>query len=417
MSGRLNVVEGEDILQIKPFRALRPPKELASEVSCPPYDVVSIEEARRIVEDCPRSFMKVVRPEAAPGSISDPHSDEAYRASAANLKDMIEQGHLTRENEPAIYVYSQAMGAHTQTGVVTCCHVNDYRSNVIRKHERTRREKEDDRARHIQALNANSGPVFLTYRDNSGLIVSVEEAKDRFPLCCFTAPDGVEHKLWKVKQPEDIVAVFRDIPAAYIADGHHRAAAAARNAGLQQGSGGEEYNWFMAVLFPAGQLKVLPYNRCIKHLGALSREQFIEKVKEKFDLRENSGPQTDPDSGMKMYAGEGWHELIPKEGAAPASGDPLSSLDASVLQRQILEPVLNIGDPRTDDRLVFEGGDNSPRKMARMVDSGKAAVAFSLHPVRVEQVMDVSDAGGIMPPKSTWFEPKLRSGLFVHTFD
>ncbi len=417
MPAYLTFLKGEVVLQIKSFRALRPPEELASEVSCPPYDVVSLEEARRIIEECPRSFMKVIRPEASRDSIRDPHSKEAYRASAENLKNMVDQGHLARENEPCIYVYSQVTGEHTQTGLVACCHVDDYNSNVIRKHERTRSDKEDDRAKHMRALNANSGPVFLTCRDDQRLVASIEEAKDSTLLYDFTAPDGVQHKLWKVEEPSEILALFQDIPAAYIADGHHRAAAAARNAELRQGCGDEEYNWFMAVLFPAGQLRVLPYNRCITDLGELSREQFVEKVKEKFDLRNGSGPETDQGSGMKMYAGSEWYELIAKEDSAPKSDDPLSALDASVLQREILEPVLNIQDPRTDDRLVFVGGAGSAAKMAEMVDSGKAAIAFSLHPVRIEQVMDVSDSGEIMPPKSTWFEPKLRSGLFVHTFD
>jgi uncharacterized protein (DUF1015 family) len=406
----------EYVLRIKPFQALRPPGELAAVVSCPPYDVVSLEEARRVIDKVEHSFMRVIRPEAADSSITDPHSRRAYRASAANLRKMISAGYLVRDMRAGLYVYRQRMGDHTQTGLVACCHVDDYNSGIIKKHERTREDKETDRTRHIEALKANSGPVFLTYRDDEAVSGLVSDSLDQEPICDFIAPDGVAHTVWRAGEPEKVVRAMEGVPACYIADGHHRAAAAARYAAERRKGGGEstESDWFTAVMFPASNLKVLPYNRCLTSLGDLSADQFIKEVKKEFRLAPCSDPHTDRRSGMKMYAGGRWYELLSGEEETKGT---VSSLDASVLQQKILGPVLNVTDPRTDGRLLFIGGANSIEKVTEAVDSGRAEVAFSLHPVRIEDIMAVSDAGEIMPPKSTWFEPKLRSGLFVHTFD
>jgi uncharacterized protein (DUF1015 family) len=322
-----------------------------------------------------------------------------------------------REPDPCLYFYSLRMGQHVQTGLVACCHIEDYEQSIIRKHEKTRVDKETDRVRHLQAIQANSGPVFLAYRDVRAIDAIAESAMKEPPLYNFTAADGVAHTVWKVAASAALVEAFRSVPLSYIADGHHRAAAAAR-AGTElrranaRHSGGEEYNWFLAVLFPAGQLQILPYNRVVKDLNGLSASGFLDVVRRRFTLVSDVPAKPEAARNVSFRLGDRWYGIRWDEFASP---NPVETLDVQVLQERLLAPVLGIRDPRTDKRIEFVGGIRGVGELDRRVESGKAAVAFSMHPVGMNDVMAIADANQIMPPKSTWFEPKLRSGLLVHT--
>ena len=410
-------------MQIKSFAALRPVPEKAAAVASVPYDVVDTVEARALADGNPDSFLHVSRPEIDLPDSVDIHDDAVYAQGAAALRDFQARGVMIRESDEQLYVYRQIMGAHNQTGVVTCCHIDDYANDIIRKHEKTRKDKEDDRTRHCLELNANSGPVFLTYRDTAELNALVADVQKDAPLYDFTAADGVRHTVWRVTGANGAwVDAFNRVPLAYVADGHHRAAAAFRSGQQRRTAnpthtGREEYNWFLAVLFPETQLRILPYNRCVADLNGLSPEAFLEKVQGVFKTEalptdaqcaEPAGPRE-----VRMYLGGAWYKLTWDEFEA----DPVGILDVSVLQDRLLAPVLGIADPRTDTRISFVGGIRGTGELTKRVDSGRDAVAFSMYPVTVAQMMDIADAGQIMPPKSTWFEPKLRSGLLVHTLD
>jgi uncharacterized protein (DUF1015 family) len=406
-------------MQSKPFAALRPTAAKAAAVAAVPYDVVDTAEARVLAAGNPDSLLHVSRPEIDLPEGVDIHDDRVYAQGLAAFQALQARGTLLREPAECYYVYRQTMGAHSQTGVVMCCHVDDYDRDVIRKHERTRRDKEDDRTRHTMTLGANTGPVFLTYRGLAPIDALVAGVVKGAALYDFTASDGVRHTVWRAaRNTNDWAAQFEHVPQAYVADGHHRAAAAARTARARRDAnpahtGVEEYNWFLAVLFPAAHLRVLPYNRCVSDLHGLTPSAFLEQVSHVFEVAPALSPVPGGARQVHMYLGGRWYRLRWPDFAA----DPVNRLDVSVLQQRLLDPVLGIDDPRTSTRIHFIGGIRGTDELVRRVDSGEDAVAFSMHPVTVAQVMDIADAGQIMPPKSTWFEPKLRSGLLIHTLD
>ncbi len=406
-------------MQIHPFRALRPLPEHAAMVASVPYDTVDSDEARELALGNPDSFLHVARPEIDLPPGTDVHSEAVYAMAAANFQAFQDRGVLVRESEPAIFVYRQKMGEHVQVGVMTCCPVDAYENNLIRKHEKTRQDKEDDRTRHVLATNANAGPVFLTYADQPAIEAHLTAIQRTPPLFHFTAVDGIVHTVWRAPEWRALAQAFEAVPVAYIADGHHRAAAAARAGRLRREAnpahtGDEEYNWFLGVLFGAGQLKILPYNRCVHDLNGMREADFLVAVRERFTVTEDVPPQPSRTRQASMYLGGRWYGLSwPK----PATDDPVAGLDVSHLQNHLLQPLLGIDDPRTSTRIDFVGGIRGTAELERLVDGGRGAVAFSMYPVTVSQVMAIADAGRIMPPKSTWFEPKLRSGLIVHTLD
>ncbi len=406
-------------MKTQPFRALRPDPGVASRLASVPYDVVDTDEARALAADNPDSFLHVSRSEIDLPDGTDPHSDPVYAQGAAALRALIGRGSLIREAAPHYYVYRQIMGNHSQTGVVACCHIDDYAADIIRKHEKTRQDKEDDRTRHALTLNVNSGPVFLTYRDKPELDALVAGVTPSAPLYDFTAPDNVRHTVWRVEgDSAPWRAAFDKVPLAYVADGHHRAkaayrAGAERRAANPNHTGQEEYNWFLAVLFPQSQLRILPYNRCVADLNGLTPDEFLKRVGEVFEVTPTTAPAPDAPRQTHLYLAGRWYRLS----WPPFEADPVSVLDVSVLQDRLLQPILGIDDPRTCTRISFVGGIRGTDELVRLVDSGRAAVAFSMYPCTVQQMMDIADAGQIMPPKSTWFEPKLRSGLLVHELD
>jgi uncharacterized protein (DUF1015 family) len=387
-------------------------------VACVPYDVVNAAEAAALAAGKPRSLLHVDRAEIDLPPETDPYSDAVYEKARENFLARQRDGTLVREPAPCLYLYQQRMGGHVQTGLVGVCHIDDYERDIIKKHEKTRPDKEDDRTRLIGTLSADTGPVFLTYRDRDEIHALARKAERSEPLYDFTAPDGVEHTLWRIADAEPWVRAFAQAPAAYVADGHHRTASAVRvgrerRAANPRHTGEEDYNWFLAVLFPASQLQILPYNRVVKDLHGHDKASFLAAVGKAFAVtpRKHTTPRRAGD--ILMYLDKEWHELAWQ----PALDmDPIARLDVSGLQNKVLGPVLGIDDPRTSKRLDFIGGIRGTDELVRLVDGGQAAVAFSMFPTTVEQLMEIADAGQIMPPKSTWFEPKLRSGLFIHTF-
>jgi len=402
-----------DMLHIKPFCALRPRRELCPQVASVPYDVVDRNEAFTLAHDNPLSFLHVSRSEIDLPEKTDPYSAEVYKKAADNFKDLQERGILIRDPQPGFYIYRLKRNSRYQHGLVACCSAADYESNIIKKHEKTRLDKEEDRTKHTAALRAHSGPVFLTYRDDPLINRLVGEAEKQEPVYDFVAPDGIGHTVWRITVTEPVREAFQNVPAAYIADGHHRAAAAVRVA-RSGADPDKEYNWFLAVLFPASQLEILPYNRCVRDLGGAAADNFLEEVKKRFTVEKNARPSPACAGQISMYLGNKWFCLKAK--TTPPKDDPVACLDVSILQGKLFEPVLGIKDPRTDKRLDFIGGIHGTQELERRVNSGKAAVAFSMHPVAVSQLLSISDAGQVMPPKSTWFEPKLRDALLIHTF-
>ena len=393
-------------MNIHAFAAVRPNVRDAASVASVPYDVVDTEEAKALAAGNPKSFLHVSRPEIDLPVGTDCSSPEAYAQARKALDKLIADGTLVRDGEPKFYAYRQTMGSHAQTGIVATFDTQDYLAGVLKQHEKTRKDKEDDRTRHIETLSAHTGPAFLTYRDDKAIDAIVADACRKAPLYDFVAPDGIGHTVWEIAPAsacaaDELVELFARIPVAYIADGHHRSAAASRYAKEHNFEG--ESRWFMAVIFPASQLKILAYNRLVKDLNGLSDEDFLAKVKAVFP----GGSRH-----CRMYFRGKWTDLA---WDIPAGTDVVGALDGSYLQDQLLAPVLGIGDPRTDQRISFMGGIRGDAALAAKVDSGENAVAFAMEPVTVEEMMAIADAGAIMPPKSTWFEPKLRSGLFVHT--
>ncbi|MBC8428758.1 MAG: DUF1015 domain-containing protein [FCB group bacterium] len=406
---------------VRPFRGLRPVPELAEKIASPPYDVLDSEEARAIVKENPVSFLRVVKPEVdlVPGI--NLYDDSVYEKGASNLRNLMDNGAMVQDTNPTFYFYRQIMGDHSQVGLVATVSAKDYEDNLIKKHEFTRQVKEKDRIKHIEAQNAQCGPVFLTYPD----IPLLDEIQKRLcagkPEYDFTSPDGIKHTFWTVPDDSDITAIescFQNAPALYVADGHHRSAAGSLVAKRMREknpnvNGNAEFNFFLAVIFPKSQMKILAYNRVVDNIGGLSKNDFLVKVSEKFSLSENTSPEPCCNLHYSMYLDGQWYGLKPKPGSFPAT-DPVKSLDASILQENLLHPVLGIKDPRTSNNIKFVGGIRGTKELEKLVDSGKYKVAFSLYPTSIDQLISVADSGKVMPPKSTWFEPKLRSGLVVH---
>jgi uncharacterized protein (DUF1015 family) len=408
-------------VRLHPFRAVRPPPELASQVAAVPYDVVSRSEAAELARDNPYSFLHIGRSDIDLPEEIDPYHPRIYAQAREALDRFIAQGILLRDREPALYLYRQVMDGRAQTGVVGCVHIDDYGSDVIRKHEKTRPDKEDDRTRHVLTLNAHAEPVFLAYRGLMEIDVLAESVLGTTPLYDFTAPDRVRHTVWRVPDPGLWTETFRAVPHAYVADGHHRSASAWR-AGMERRAanpshrGDEEYNWFLAVLFPASQLTILPYNRVVRDLAGKTPAQLLQALRDVGHASATEHPRPPRPGTFCVYLAGAWHR-IELNNETIDRRDPIGSLDVSLLQDRVLGPLLGIGDPRIDKRLDFVGGIRGTAELERRVDSGEMAIAFSLYPTTVDQLMAVSDAGVVMPPKSTWFEPKLRSGLFVHTLE
>jgi len=403
------------VAALLPFRALRPTPASASRVAAVPYDVVNTDEARVLAQGNPLSFLHVSRAEIDLPLDTNPYSDAVYAKSGENFDTLKRRAPLVIEDAPAIYVYRLCMGAHEQTGVAACYSLEEYVSGVIKKHEHTRRDKEDDRTRHMLALRAQTGPVFLTYRASGAVDAVVTGTTADAPLFDFTAEDSVRHQVWKAnpRDQQALIAAFGSIPALYIADGHHRAASAARARQELRGSARASGEWdaFVAVAFPDNQMQVLPYNRVVKDLGRWSPDSLLEELRKRFTVTD--GPATPRQRGdVAVCLGGTWHTL--QLGEPPAGLSAAERLDVSRLQDAVLAPLLGIGDVRSDKRIDFVGGARGTDALERLVASGSAAIACSLFPVSVDDLMSVCDAGGIMPPKSTWFEPKLRDGLLSH---
>lgn len=405
---------------IRAFRAERPTKENAADVSAVPYDVVNTTEARALAAGNPLSFLHVSRPEIDLPDGTDIYADEVYAKARENYDRLRRAAPLATEAAPSLYVYAQRMGDHEQTGLAACCSIDEYDSDIVRKHERTRKDKEDDRTRHMITIGAQTGPVFLTYRGRDQINAIIARAKQSDPVSDFTAADGVAHTIWRVADAdvEALIAEFKQVPLLYIADGHHRAASAGRaRAALRDRNpdhtGDEEYNYFLTVLFPADQLQILSYNRTVKDLHGLTAGEFLDRLAEAFTVSASETPVPAHKGEIMMYLEGRWHRLtVPADSRDAAN--PIAALDVSVLQERVLDPLLGIKDVRTDKRIDFVGGIRGPAALEQAVTEGRAAVAFSLYPVTVDELMAIADANEIMPPKSTWFEPKLRDGLLSH---
>ncbi len=402
---------------IHPFRPLRPSPAHAAAVSSVPYDAVTTEEARQMVAGNPLSFLRVTRSEVDLPPGTDPYDARVYDRARENLAALREQGALVVDEVAALYLYRLRLGGHEQTGVAGCFSLDEYDADLIKKHERTRRDKEDDRTRHIVETRAQTGVVFLTYRAAAGIDAVASQASAGEPVYDFTAADGVQHTVWRAgfDQTRALVEAFGHVPALYIADGHHRAASAARaraEVGDSTEALGAGADTFIAVAFPDAQMQILPYNRTVKDLGGRTPEAFLDEVRQRVPV--SPGPASPAKQGdVSMYVGGRWY-TVAIGSAAAADGSRASGLDVARLQHAVLEPVLGIGDIRSDKRIDFVGGARGTKALEEAVDSGRAAVAFSMFPVTITDLIAISDAGGIMPPKSTWFEPKLRDGLLVH---
>ena len=412
------------MVRIKPFAAIRPPKELVEEVAARPYDVLNSQEAK--AEAGEKSLLHITKPEIDFDPIIDEHSQQAYDKAVENFKKWQSAGWLRQDGKPCYYIYAQTMDGRTQYGLVLCAHTDDYAEGKIKKHELTRKEKEDDRMIHVRIQNANIEPVFFAYPDNDEVNSIVSRYTAGAPEYDFVAEDGFGHHFWVIDDQKDIdrlTEIFKGIPAFYVADGHHRTAAAARVGAekRQQNpshTGEEEYNYFMAVAFPDSQLKIIDYNRVVKDLNGLSPEEFLAALDKDFVVKEEGTEPYRPDHlhNFSMYLGGKWYSLEAKEGRYDDS-DPIGVLDVTLLSNLVLDRILGIKDLRTDKRIDFVGGIRGLGELSRRVDSGEMAVAFALYPVSMKQLVDIADSGKIMPPKTTWFEPKLRSGLAIHLLD
>ncbi len=401
---------------LEPFRALRPPAAHAARVAAPPYDVVSTREARALAAGNPDSYLHVSRPEIDLPEGTDEHGDAVHARGARNLEDFRRRGVLRADPEPRFYVYAQRMGSHRQTGLVACASVDEYDRDLVKKHERTRADKEDDRTRHIDALSAHDEPVFLTYQAVPAVDAAVEEVKRGGPEYDFATADGVEHRLWVAPAPavRRIRELFRAVPALYVADGHHRSAAASRVHALRKGKPGE-HGVFLAVVFPHDQMQILAYNRLARDKRRRPPEALLAELRRVMDVEPAERPAPEGPLSFGVYAAGRWWRARVRPGSYDPS-DPVASLDCSIAQDQILGPLLGVVDPRRDRDVDFVGGIRGAAELERRVREEGWSLALHLHPTRIDQVMSVSDAGLVMPPKSTWFEPKLRSGLFVHPF-
>lgn len=408
---------------ISPFAGLRPKQEFAEDVVAPPYDVLNTEEARQRVKGRPRSFLHISKPEIDLPVGTDPFDASVYAKGAENLKNLVSEGVLFSDSSPTYYVYKLVMGEHQQVGLVAAASVADYDTNRIRKHEFTRPEKEDDRVRQIDALNAQTGPVFLTYRHNNVIDGIVSDVCKTTPEYDLTADDGVQHTIWVVNDSaiiDTITSTFDAMDCLYIADGHHRSAAASRIAAQRKSSNGnaeEAHDYFLSVIFPDNQMKILDYNRVMTDLNGLDESAFLAKVSKNFSVKE-SAEEVKPTAAKTfgMFLAGKWYQLTLNDELYPAE-DPVGRLDVSLLQNHLITPVLGIEDPRRDKRIDFVGGIRGLKELEKRVNSGEMKVAFALYPTSMDALMSVADADEVMPPKSTWFEPKLADGLVSHVLD
>ena len=412
------------MVKVKPFAAIRPPKELASEVASRPYDVLNSEEAK--AEAGEKSLLHIIKPEIDFDPIADEHSPAVYDKAVENLGRWMKKGWLVKDTKECYYIYAQTMNSRTQYGIVLCANVEDYLTGRIKKHELTRKEKEDDRMIHVRIQNANVEPVFFAYRDNAEINSIVAEYTATTPEYDFVAEDGFGHRFWIIDKDEDIARltdIFAGIDAFYVADGHHRTAAAARVGEEKKNhnphhTGDEEYNYFMAVAFPESHLKIMDYNRVVKDLNGLTSEEFLASLRENFYVEDKGAVIYAPCRlhNFSMYLDGHWYSLTAKEGTYD-DNDPIGVLDVTVCSNLIFDRILNIGDLRTSKRIDFVGGIRGLGELSKRVDSGEMKAALALYPVSMKQLIDIADTGNIMPPKTTWFEPKLRSGLAIHKLD
>ena len=410
---------------VRPFKAVRPTPELASRVAALPYDVMNSAEAREMVKGNPYSFLHVDKAEIDLDPSVDLYDTRVYEKARDNLNRMIAEGVFVQEEKPCLYIYKQVMNGRQQVGIVACASIDDYRNNVIRKHELTRADKEQDRIRHVDYCDANTGPIFLTYRARADINAQVASVMaEKPPVYDFVSTDGISHTVWVIEEEtviDTICKAFAGVENLYIADGHHRSASAVQ-VGMKRRQanpgydGSEEFNYFLSVIFPDDHLYIMDYNRIVKDLNGCTKEEFLAKVQEKFTLTPYTGTgalKPEKKHTFGMYLDGSWQLLQAKEGSFDEN-DPVARLDVSILQNNLLHPILGIGDPRTDKRIDFVGGIRGLQALSDRVDDGSMAVAFSMYPTTMEDLMDIADANAIMPPKSTWFEPKLRSGLFIH---
>ncbi len=403
---------------IKPFRALRPAPEKAKTVSCVPYDVAHDSEVREFIGQNPASFLRVTRPESDFPNDEQPSTETVLARARENLQSLIDEGVFAVDREPSFYIYRLAADSHEQTGIVACCSLDEYEQGLIKKHEKTRPDKVEDRTRHMLAVRAQTGLIFLTFRGTTEFHELIDKAVEGRPIYDFELTDRVRHSVWKISQTEEWIKAFAEVPALYIADGHHRAESAeqARKYLRQQNAthtGREDYNFVVAGIFPAEDLKILAYNRTVSEIGNLTNDQFISWLSESFIVTETDEKEPSQHGEICMYMAGKWYKLefSVKFFCEP---DPIERLDVSILQDYILRPILGIDDPRTDKRIGFVGGKRGTSELEKLVDEGSAKIAFSLFPTTMDDLLAVSDMGEIMPPKSTWFEPKLKDGLLVH---
>ena len=414
------------MVRVKPFAAIRPPKSIVTEVAAPPYDVLNSAEAKAMAGE--KSLLHITKPEIDFEPIAGEHEQRTYDKAVANFKEWKKKGWLVQDSKPCYYVYSQTMGKRTQYGLVLCAHTDDYAEGKIKKHELTRKDKEDDRMIHVRIQNANIEPVFFAYKDNAELNSIVSSAITAAPEYSFIDENDFGHSFWPVTDDAVIARITEiftnDVDAFYVADGHHRTAAAARVGAEKKAqnpahTGEEEYNWFMAVCFPESHLKIIDYNRVVKDLNGMSEEQLLKALEANFEVRLESEKEPYAPSGLhnfSMYLGKKWYSLQAKPGRYD-DNDPIGVLDVTILSNLVLDKLLGIKDLRTDKRIDFVGGIRGLGELSRRVDSGEMKVAFALYPVSMEQLINIADTGNIMPPKTTWFEPKLRSGLAIHSLD
>lgn len=413
--------------KVKPFRGIRPPASLVEEVECRPYDVLSSEEARAEAGNNEKSLYHIIKPEINFPEGTDEYDPRVYKSGAEQFKKFMENGWLVQDKEENYYLYAQAMNGKKQFGIVLCAHVDDYLGGAIKKHELTRRDKEEDRMKHVRCTNANIEPVFLAYPENDKLDEIIKRYAATKPEYDFIAPiDGFEHQFWVISDPRDkdtITAEFSQMPNLYIADGHHRSAAAAlvgseKAAANPNNTGDEEYNYYMAVCFPSKQLTILDYNRVIKDLNGLSDDEFLKALSNNFTVEDKGIDIYKPQKPheFSLYLSGHWYSVVAKDGTFDEN-DPIGSLDVDISSRLILDDILGIKDLRADKRIDFVGGLRGLDELKRRVDSGEMKIALALYPVSMKQIMNIADSGKIMPPKATWFEPKLRSGLVIHKLD
>lgn len=412
------------MVKIRAFAALRPADGLADKVAALPYDVMNSDEARQMVQGNPYSFLHIDKAEIDLPAQVDLYADEVYAKAATNLAEFTEQGIFKQDAASYLYIYAQTMNGRRQVGLVACTAVDDYQQNLIKKHEFTRADKEADRIRHVDECDANTGPIFLTYRDEQAISAEIAAWIDAHqPLYDFVAEDGVGHTAWLIDDTaviERLIVAFQQVPALYIADGHHRAASAVRVAEKRRQQfpdygGSEEFNFFLSVIFPAGELAIMDYNRVVRDLNGLTEQEFLQKLADFFEVMPYTGdglPKPTAKHQMCLLLPSGWYQLRVRDSVFDEE-DPVDRLDVSILQKNVLAGLLGIEDPRTDKRIDFVGGIRGLEELARRVEGGWAA-AFAMYPTGLDDLMSIADSGQVMPPKSTWFEPKLRSGLFIH---